>query len=32
VPSPFDVAADDLRLAGAIVDVDAETGKATRRG
>ena len=29
VPSPFDVATGDPRLAGAIVDVDAETGRAT---
>ena len=29
VPSAFDVATGDPRLAGAIVDVDAETGKAT---
>jgi calcineurin-like phosphoesterase len=28
VPSPFDVAAGDPRLAGAIVDVDPRTGKA----
>ena len=28
VPSPFDVAAGDPRLAGAVVDVDAATGKA----
>jgi metallophosphoesterase (TIGR00282 family) len=30
VPAPFDVAAEDVRLGGAIVDVDAVTGKATR--
>jgi len=29
VPTSFDVATDDIRLAGAIVDVDAATGKAT---
>ncbi|HZT83447.1 MAG TPA: TIGR00282 family metallophosphoesterase [Gemmataceae bacterium] len=29
VPSPFDVATGDPRLAGAIVDVDAATGRAT---
>ena len=29
VPSPFDVATGDVRLGGAIVDVDAATGKAT---
>jgi 2',3'-cyclic-nucleotide 2'-phosphodiesterase len=29
IPSPFDVAADDVRLGGAIVDVNAATGKAT---
>jgi metallophosphoesterase (TIGR00282 family) len=29
VPSPFDVATGDPRLAGAIVDLDAATGKAT---
>src|SRR5262249_48000984 len=29
VPTPFDVATGDVRLAGAIVDVDASTGKAT---
>jgi len=29
VPTPFDVAEDDLRLAGAIVDVDAASGRAT---
>lgn len=29
VPSAFDVATGDLRLGGAIVDVDAATGKAT---
>jgi metallophosphoesterase (TIGR00282 family) len=28
IPSPFDVATDDVRLAGAIVDVDPATGKA----
>jgi hypothetical protein len=28
IPSPFDVATDDVRLAGAIVDVDVATGKA----
>jgi metallophosphoesterase (TIGR00282 family) len=30
VPSPFDVATGDPRLAGALVDVDALTGKATQ--
>jgi hypothetical protein len=29
VPSPFDVATGDPRLGGAIVDIDAATGKAT---
>ena len=29
VPTPFDVAEGDLRLAGAIVEVDAATGRAT---
>lgn len=29
VPTAFDVAKDDVRLAGAIVDVDSTTGKAT---
>jgi 2',3'-cyclic-nucleotide 2'-phosphodiesterase len=29
IPSPFDVATDDVRLAGAIVDVEPATGKAT---
>jgi metallophosphoesterase (TIGR00282 family) len=29
VPSPFDVATGDPRLAGAVVDVDAATGRAT---
>ncbi len=29
VPTPFDVAEGDPRLAGALVDVDAETGRAT---
>jgi calcineurin-like phosphoesterase len=29
VPAPFDVATDDVRLGGAIVDVDALSGKAT---
>ena len=29
VPHPFDVASQDVRLAGAIVDVDPATGKAT---
>jgi metallophosphoesterase (TIGR00282 family) len=29
VPSAFDVATDDVRLGGAIVDVDAATGRAT---
>jgi metallophosphoesterase (TIGR00282 family) len=29
IPCPFDVASGDLRLGGAIVDVDAATGKAT---
>src|SRR5262249_2549257 len=29
VPSPFDVSTDDPRLAGAIIDVDGETGQAT---
>jgi metallophosphoesterase (TIGR00282 family) len=30
VPAPFEVATEDVRLAGAIVDVDALTGKATQ--
>lgn len=29
IPTPFDVATEDLRLGGAIVDVDPTTGKAT---
>ena len=29
VPAPFDVATEDVRLAGAIVELDAQTGKAT---
>jgi metallophosphoesterase (TIGR00282 family) len=29
VPTPFEVATDDVRLGGAIVEVNAETGKAT---
>ena len=29
MPTPFDVATGDVRLAGAIVDVDEATGKAT---
>jgi calcineurin-like phosphoesterase len=29
IPSPFDVAEGDVRLGGAIVDVDTETGRAT---
>lgn len=29
VPTPFNVAEEDPRLGGAIVDIDAETGKAT---
>lgn len=29
IPCPFDVASGDLRLGGALVDVDAATGKAT---
>ena len=29
VPSPFDVATGDPRLGGAIVEVDAATGRAT---
>jgi calcineurin-like phosphoesterase len=29
VPSPFDVATDDARLAGAIIDTDSVTGRAT---
>jgi metallophosphoesterase (TIGR00282 family) len=29
IPTPFDVAEGDLRLAGAIVEVDAATGRAT---
>ena len=28
VPSPFDVASEDVRLAGAIVELDTQTGKA----
>ncbi len=30
VPSPFDVATGDVRLAGAVVDVDQATGRATQ--
>jgi metallophosphoesterase (TIGR00282 family) len=29
VPTPFDVASGDVRLAGAVVDIDGATGKAT---
>jgi calcineurin-like phosphoesterase len=29
VPTPFDVAVGDVRMAGSIVDVDAATGRAT---
>ena len=29
VPAPFDIATDDVRLGGAIVEIDAATGKAT---
>jgi hypothetical protein len=29
VPIPFDIATEDVRLGGAIVDIDAATGKAT---
>jgi 2',3'-cyclic-nucleotide 2'-phosphodiesterase len=29
VPAPFDVATDDVRLGGAVIDVDATTGRAT---
>jgi calcineurin-like phosphoesterase len=29
LPSPFDVATDDVRLGGALIDVDSATGKAT---
>jgi calcineurin-like phosphoesterase len=29
IPSPFDVARGDARLGGAIIDIDAATGKAT---
>lgn len=29
VPTPFDVASDDVRLGGAIVDIDGLTGRAT---
>jgi metallophosphoesterase (TIGR00282 family) len=29
VPQPFDVATDDARLAGAVVDIDAATGRAS---
>jgi calcineurin-like phosphoesterase len=29
VPTPFDVAEKDVRLGGAIVDIDAATGRAT---
>ena len=29
IPTPFDVATGDVRLCGAVVDVDAETGTAT---
>src|SRR5439155_21874076 len=30
LPTPFDVAEGDVRVAGAIVDIDAQTGKASR--
>ncbi len=29
VPSPFDVATDDVRLAGVVVETDASTGRAS---
>lgn len=29
VPAPFDIATEDVRLGGAIVDIDSATGKAT---
>lgn len=29
VPTPFDIATEDVRLGGAIVDIDSATGKAT---
>src|SRR5262245_23602322 len=29
IPTPFDVATDDVRLGGAIVDIDTSTGRAT---
>jgi calcineurin-like phosphoesterase len=29
VPAPFEVANDDVRLGGAIIDVDSATGRAT---
>jgi metallophosphoesterase (TIGR00282 family) len=30
IPTPFDVATDDVRLGGAVVDIDASTGRAMR--
>ena len=30
IPTPFDVATDDVRLGGAVVDIDVSTGRATR--
>ena len=30
IPAPFEVATDDVRLGGAIIDVDPATGRATR--
>jgi 2',3'-cyclic-nucleotide 2'-phosphodiesterase len=30
VPAPFEVATDDVRLGGALIDVDSATGRATR--
>ena len=29
LPAPFDVATDDVRMCGALVKVESETGKAT---
>jgi calcineurin-like phosphoesterase len=29
LPAPFDVATDDVRMCGALVKVDSDTGKAT---
>jgi calcineurin-like phosphoesterase len=30
IPTPFDVATEDVRLGGAVVDINVTTGRATR--